>query len=216
MTKCGISERSVDDFLFRMFLEKMIVLRASASILQSRKTRTDVILTTLCDSVISESTMLVESVRDPVVSFTTDAWTSFSSLHKYVGLCAFLFSACCRYAHSFPLALVNRYIDLTVHFFDNQMQYHSYLYGIYEYDVSHTGLAIWKLLEFVIQQGYLQNVRAFSCCTDNGSNAVNVRLAVQWSRSSVCCCSPIVRLPGGWLVMTLHCAQTILFSLPST
>jgi hypothetical protein len=59
------------------------------------------------------------------------------------------------------------------------MVYHSFLYGIYEYDVSHTGKAIWELLEFVIQEGYLRDVRAFSCCTDNGSNAVNVSFKLQ-------------------------------------
>ena len=82
--KHGISERAVDSSLFKNFLR--LVQRLSPSkdpgqIIQTRKTRSEVIVDTLYNGIQSETKRELKHL-ECAISTTTDAWTSFHSQNK--------------------------------------------------------------------------------------------------------------------------------------
>lgn len=144
MTRFAISENSVDHFLFGMFVDSVAQLLKPSSHIQSRRTRSDVIVESMFQSVELEIERHLSALEDIILSITSDSWTSQASLHKYV--------------------------SITLHFLDERFLFQSLLWGIYEFDKPHTADNLEILWKEATNVGILKDAVLFSCVTDNGAN----------------------------------------------
>ena len=145
MLRRGISENAMDDFVLHMALDSLAELKTPYSQhLQSRKTRTDVILNAMHHSVDASLFSTLDSLKPIIFAATSDAWTSRASLHKY--------------------------ISITLHWLDDRFDLHSELLSITQTDFSHTAVNIRDVWEKELSQDVLAEGTLVSMNTDNGAN----------------------------------------------
>lgn len=145
MLRRGISENAMDDFVLHMALDCLADLKTPYSQhLQSRRTRTDVILNAMHHSVDTSLFSSLEALKPIIFASTSDAWTSRASLHKY--------------------------ISVTLHWLDDLFDLHSELLSITQTDHSHTAVFIRDVWEKQLSQDVLAEGTLVSMNTDNGAN----------------------------------------------
>lgn len=158
----GVSENSVDHFIFKMILDILPKLKQPYSQhVQSRKTRTDVIVEAMHHSVESSLHSRLANIEGaPILAATSDGWTSRASLHKY--------------------------ISITLHWLDNDFDLQSELLCIRQLDKEQTAVNIRDVWEKEFAKGSLADAILVTMNTDNGANFRKASAAMVAEDNTLC------------------------------